>query len=122
MWYCLSMIFSKISIGYLLLRITVQRIHTLIIYGVMAITVLTGIVFFFVTLLQCQPLSFFWNKAQDGYCIDIQVIIALTYLYSACSVICDTTFAFLPLVIIWKLHMNKRTKVALVPIMLMAWV
>ncbi|KAI9159065.1 hypothetical protein HJFPF1_07072 [Paramyrothecium foliicola] len=122
LWYCLSMIASKISIGYFLLRITIRRWDIWAIYGVMAVTVLTGIVFFFVTLFQCNPISFFWNKDQNGSCVNIDVIIALTYLYSACSVICDFTFALLPLVLIYRLNMDKRSKIALVPIVIMACV
>ncbi|KAF4460971.1 integral membrane PTH11 [Fusarium albosuccineum] len=122
MWYCLTMIASKISIGYFLLRITARKLHVWIIYGVMMMTVMTGIVFFFVTLFQCQPISFFWNKDQKGTCVPVDVIIALTYLYSACSVISDFTCAILPMFLVWKLNMGKKTKLALIPIMGMACV
>ncbi|KAL6809507.1 hypothetical protein V8C40DRAFT_259173 [Trichoderma camerunense] len=121
-WYCVTMILTKISIGYFLLRITVERIHTWIIGSVMLVTVVTGIVFFFVTMLQCAPVSYFWDKTGNGSCINIDVIIILTYIYSACSVICDFTFALLPIVLIMQLQMNSRTKIALIPIMLMACV
>ncbi|KAL7958057.1 hypothetical protein V8C34DRAFT_284176 [Trichoderma compactum] len=121
-WYCVTMILTKISIGYFLLRITVERIHTWIIGTVMLVTVVTGIVFFFVTMLQCAPVSYFWDKTQSGSCINIDVIITLTYIYSALSVICDFTFALLPIVLIMQLQMNSRTKIALIPIMLMACV
>jgi hypothetical protein len=121
-WYFLTMIMTKISIGYFLLRITVERIHIWIIYLAMLLSVVTGLVFFFVTMLQCQPVSYFWNKSQDGSCINIEIIIALTYMYSAFSVICDFTFAILPIVLIMQLQMNRRIKIALIPIMLMACV
>ncbi|KAJ4324374.1 hypothetical protein N0V84_003935 [Fusarium piperis] len=122
LWYCITMIASKISIGYFLLRITVRKLDVWIIYGVMATTVCTGIVFFFVTLFQCQPISFFWNKDQKGTCVNVDVIIALTYLYSVCSVISDFTCAILPMFLVWKLNMGKKTKIALIPIMAMACV
>lgn len=121
-WYCLTMIGSKISIGYFLLRITVRRIDIWIITGVMLVTVLTGIVFFFLTIFQCQPVAYFWNKDLDGFCINVEIIIAMTYLYSSFSVICDFTFALLPIALIWKLNMNRSSKWALVPIMTMACV
>lgn len=116
------MITSKISIGYLLLRITVRRIDVLLVYGTMLITVLTGIVFFFVTLLQCRPISYFWDQDQSGECINVEVIIALTYLYSVFSVISDFTCAILPMFLVWQLNMDKRSKIALIPIMAMACV
>ena len=116
------MIASKISIGWFLLRITVRRIDIWIIYCVMLITVLTGIVFFFVTLFQCTPVEFFWDTHLNGHCVPMEVIIALTYLYSAFSVICDFTFALLPLALIWSLNMDRKSKLALIPIMAMACV
>jgi hypothetical protein len=57
--YCLAMILSKISIGVFLLRVAVQKIHRWIIYAAMAVTGFTGAVFFFVTVFQCTPISFF---------------------------------------------------------------
>lgn len=116
------MIASKISIGYFLLRITVRKMDVCIIYGVMMITVCTGLVFFFVTLFQCRPISFFWNKDQNGTCVNVEVIIALTYLYSVFSVISDFTCAILPMFLVWKLNMGRKTKIALIPIMAMACV
>ena len=71
-------------------------------------------------MLQCAPISYFWNKNQDGSCINIEIGIALTYLYNPFSVVCDFTFALLPIALILQLQMNSRTKIALIPIMLMA--
>jgi hypothetical protein len=123
MWYALSMIASKVSISFFLLRITIRRRDIWIIYSAMAVTVITGMVFFFVTLFQCKPISFFWDKRSgNGSCLDMDIIIALTYLYSACSVICDFTFALLPLVLIYHLNMDKKSKIALAPIVVMACV
>ncbi|UKZ74686.1 hypothetical protein TrVFT333_002356 [Trichoderma virens FT-333] len=119
-WYCLTMIATKLSVGYFLLRLMIRPVEKLIVYGVMLVTVLTGILFFFVTMLQCMPLSYFWNKNQSGHCINIEVIIVITYVYSSFSVICDFTFALLPIYIIWGLNMKKVNKVVLIPIMAMA--
>ncbi|KAH7167098.1 hypothetical protein DER46DRAFT_625040 [Fusarium sp. MPI-SDFR-AT-0072] len=120
--YCLTMISSKISIGYLLLRITTRKLDVWILYGVMAITVCTGVVFFFVTLFQCTPISYFWNQDQPGKCVKPEVIMALTYLYSVFSVISDFTCAILPMFLVFKLNMGRKTKLALIPIMAMACV
>lgn len=121
--YCLSMISAKISIGLFLLRVTVRPLHRKIILLVMGLTVLTGIVFFFVTLLQCMPISYFWDKKiEGGKCVNVYVIIGLTYLYSAISAICDFTFGILPIFMVWNLNMSKNAKLMLVPILSMACV
>lgn len=121
-WYCVTMITSKMSIGYFLLRITVQKIHRMIIYVVVFLSVFTGLIFFFVTIFQCNPVTWFWYKHGDGMCVDPKIIAALTYLYSAVSVICDFTFALMPLHMISGLQMRRGTKYALIPILGMACV
>ncbi|KAI4623708.1 uncharacterized protein J4E88_009345 [Alternaria novae-zelandiae] len=121
--YCWAMITSKMSIGLFLLRVTVKKLHKYIIYAAMGLTVLCGLVFFFVTLFQCHPISFFWDKNNPaGTCINVDVIIGLTFLYSAISVISDFTFAILPFFLIWGLNMSVKTRVLLIPILGMACV
>lgn len=122
MAYTSTMFLAKISIGFFLLRVTVERVHIWIIRTAMAITALTGVIFFFVTVLQCSPVSFFWSKAVGGKgtCLDIEVIIGLTYFYSAVSALCDLTFGILPIFMLWNLNMSRRTKIALAPILSMA--
>lgn len=111
------MIFSKISIGIFLLRIIVEKLHLWLIYVALFINVLSGLAFFLVTLLQCHPVSYFWNKNQDGACISVDIIVALTYVYSCFNIICDFTFALLPIVIVQGLNMNKRLKIAIIPLL-----
>ncbi|KAK7747483.1 hypothetical protein SLS53_001738 [Cytospora paraplurivora] len=123
-WYCWTMILSKISIAIFLLRIIVEKIHLWLIYVALFINVLSGLVFFFVTLLQCHPLTYFWeqylpDKVGSGSCISSDIIIALTYLYSSLNIICDFTFALLPIVIVKGLNMNKRLKIAIIPLLSM---
>ncbi|KAH6682206.1 hypothetical protein F5X68DRAFT_242835 [Plectosphaerella plurivora] len=122
LWYCLAMIASKISIGWFLLRVTTSKIHIWIIYIAMASTALSGIVFFFVTMFQCSPIPFFWDKDLPGKCVDIEVIIGLAVLYSVFSVISDFIFAILPGVIVWNLQLHRRTKMLLFPLLAMGCV
>ncbi|KAF6804786.1 integral membrane protein [Colletotrichum sojae] len=122
LFYALSMITSKMSIAYFLLRIATRKIHIWIIYTAMLFTVLAGFVFFLVTLFQCMPVSYFWNKDLDGKCIDVNVVIALAYLYSAFSVISDLTFAILPGFLVWGLQLKRRAKLALIPLLVMGCV
>ncbi|KAI8942457.1 hypothetical protein NX059_000525 [Plenodomus lindquistii] len=121
--YCWAMIASKISIGLFLLRVTVKTVHRYILYGAMSLTVITGLIFFFATLFQCTPIRFFWDRTiPGGSCVNIDVIIALTFFYSAVSVICDFTFAILPFFLIWGLNMSRKSRIMLIPILGMACV
>ncbi|EKG16040.1 hypothetical protein MPH_06734 [Macrophomina phaseolina MS6] len=115
--------FVKVSIGFFLLRLTVHRVHIRIIWTAMMAIAITGIVFTFVTLFQCQPVSYFWTRvtgSTTGQCLDIFVIINLTYFYSAVNALCDFTFGLLPVFLVWNLNMSRRMKIAIAPILSMA--
>ncbi|KAF7596904.1 hypothetical protein BBP40_011949 [Aspergillus hancockii] len=123
--YCFASVGGKISICIFLMRITVKRIHIWILYTIMLLTVLAGVVFMFLMLLQCKPLEYFWTKTAfdpniSGHCLDMKIIIAMTYVYSAFAAICDFTVGILPIFLVRKLHMKKQTKIAVVGILSMA--
>ncbi|KAJ5806988.1 hypothetical protein N7474_010580 [Penicillium riverlandense] len=120
--YCFSSVFCKASVCVFLLRITVRRVHNWILYLVMFFTVATGLLFMFLMLLQCRPLSFFWtrvgpNPPTDGSCITMDGIIAMTYVYSVFAAICDLTAGILPIFLVWNLNMDFNLKVAVVGIL-----
>lgn len=123
--YCFSSIFCKVSICIFLMRITVKRQHIWALYTVMALTVLAGLIFMFLLLLQCKPLSYFWMRTAldpsiEGYCISINIIIVMSYIYSAFAALCDFTVGILPIFIVRKLHMKREAKLAVVGILSMA--
>ncbi|KAJ4301670.1 hypothetical protein N0V90_003763 [Kalmusia sp. IMI 367209] len=121
--YCLSMVAAKISIGIFLLRVTVQPVYRRIIYVVMISTVITGLVFFFISVLQCSPVNFFWEKfTMTGTCVNVNVIIGIAYAYSAVAAVCDFTFGLLPIFLVWNLNMAKSQKIMLIPILSMGCV
>ncbi|KAL4864052.1 hypothetical protein BDV12DRAFT_205952 [Aspergillus spectabilis] len=123
--YCFSSIACKVSVCIFLMRITVKRLHIWILYLVMALTVITGLIFMFIMLLQCKPLEYFWTRtaldpAIQGTCVSIEIVITMTYVYSAFSALCDFTVGILPIFIVRKLHMRRQTKVAVIGILSMA--
>ncbi|KAJ5908120.1 hypothetical protein N7495_000802 [Penicillium taxi] len=123
--YCFASVFCKISVCVFLMRITIKRIHIWILYLAMVFTCIAGLIFMFLMLLQCHPISYFWNRVfQDptipGYCISIDVIITMTYVYSAFSAMCDFTVGILPIFLVKSLHMKKQAKLAIIGILSMA--
>lgn len=83
----------------------------------MTVTVTTGVVFLLVLLLQCHPISHFWEKGQEGHCISWTVIIAMSWLWSIFAGMCDFTVGILPFFLVKGLQMDKRTKIAVVSIL-----
>ncbi|KAH8671503.1 hypothetical protein BX600DRAFT_537877 [Xylariales sp. PMI_506] len=121
-WYSVTMTLSKLSIAIFLLRITVQRIHRYIIVVALVFSVLSGLIFLLITMLQCKPISYFWDQNQDGSCLSTEIIIILVYIYSSFSMVCDFTFALLPVDLLRGLQMKKEVKMSLIPILSMGCV
>lgn len=113
------MMASKISIGIFLLRIVFDRIHKWIIYVAMLISVIAGFTFFFMTLFQCHPISYFWDKDGDGRCIDPNIVVIMAIIYSVFAIITDLTFVILPMFLVWNLNIKQRDKLALIPLLCM---
>lgn len=126
LFYAVTMIVSKMSIGFFLVRVTVRRMHTYIIWAAVAISIVAGLTFFFVVLFQCNPISEYWMRYGrnqvgpvdngSGVCLNVEIIIALAYLYSACSIVADFTLALLPAWIISSLKMDRKSKMLLIPL------
>lgn len=111
------------------MRICIKRVHLWSLYSVMAATVFAGLVFMFLMLFQCKPLAFFWtrmanhpvvNVPGEGSCINMEIIVIMTYIYSVFAAICDFTVGILPIFVVRKLHMKRQTKIAVVGILSMA--
>ncbi|CAJ2506924.1 Uu.00g081100.m01.CDS01 [Anthostomella pinea] len=78
--------------------------------GAMAVGALSAGIFlsnFFSFLLQCTPVSKFWDHEVEGTCIDQNTF----YLASAIiNVLGDVAVLGLPLPVVWKLHTSKSKK------------
>lgn len=96
-----------------LLRLAVERIHSWIIYGVMVLSSAVGIVFLFFTIFQCQAVACFWNRLLTGcQCLNEDTLIGIVYMYSGVATACDFTLGSLPVCMIWRLQMDRQTKLA----------
>jgi hypothetical protein len=122
-WVCAI---AKISIAVALLRLTIAKVHALILWVVIGVTSIVGLVFFFMLTLQCHPVSYFWQRVRVYYpphapvlgsCMSLDSIIAMAWVYSIVATCCDLTLGLLPLFLVWNLQMNSQTKAALAGIL-----
>jgi hypothetical protein len=123
-WFCYifyawAMICTKLSIGFLLLRISFKKIHTWILYCAMLTSVVAGGTFFFVIVFQCWPVYRFWAEHSLDHCVSNGLITGLAYTYSVFSIISDFTFAIIPGFLVWDLQLKRRAKIALIPLITM---
>ncbi|KAF7913690.1 uncharacterized protein EAF01_000096 [Botrytis porri] len=117
--YVITMAITKVSIGVYFLRLANKRYQFWIIYSVMAIAVLVSMAYFIFVLLQCQPISYFWNMFDDGSgsCLSTSTRANVTYAHAAMSALTDWAYGILPITFVWKMKMNPRTKLSVVLIL-----
>ncbi|KAJ5355399.1 uncharacterized protein N7496_012611 [Penicillium cataractarum] len=114
-FYTWASALAKVSIAVALLRLTVKRIHRIIIWGTIGLTLAVSFMFWLVLLLDCHPISYFWDYAdpsKSGSCMSANNLVKVAYVYSCLTIICDLTLGLLPIFLVWKLQMNYRTKIA----------
>ena len=118
-FYVISNMAIKASIGIMLLRLCVSKVHKTIIWVVLAITEIYSAFFFFVFLFQCLPSSYFWTQysSGSGSCMDPAITVAVFYGYSAITCLGDWIFSILPAFLVWDLQMRRREKVSVVLIL-----
>ncbi|PKX93374.1 putative integral membrane protein [Aspergillus novofumigatus IBT 16806] len=100
---------ARISIAMLLLRLTVQRRQSAVMYIVIGLTATVGLAFWLILTLQCHPVREFWQRTGRGHCIDTQYVLGIAYLYSATACLCDFTLGLFPIYLLKDLHMSRRT-------------
>lgn len=111
--YGLSIALSKCAILFLYLRVftTSNRTFTLSVYLVGLIVIATGTANTFVSVFQCSPVAYEWDKSlQGGKCID-----ELTFArYMAIpNVVTGTLMLVMPLPLAWRLNLDISAKIAL---------
>lgn len=102
----------KTSILILYARLFRTQTFKRVCIGVWVFTACWAVAAFTSNILQCTPVSYFWNKAQPGHCIpNALIVIGLTN--GVLSFVGDLVILALPIPMIWALQINFRRKIAL---------
>ncbi|KAL7946742.1 hypothetical protein V8C42DRAFT_364050 [Trichoderma barbatum] len=124
-WYVCELIYVfctcvvKVSVGFFLLRVSIDIKHIWILRLSTASTLIFGTAFFFVGVFQCNPISAYWElyPGVEGYCIPERTIIIMNYVASCLNCIADWTFGILPAFIVWSLRMPLKTRVLVIALL-----
>ncbi|GCB20137.1 hypothetical protein AAWM_03022 [Aspergillus awamori] len=112
LYICASGI-AKVSIALALLRLSVQKYQRMILWTVMGASICISLIFWFLMLLQCHPVSEFWERTGTGKCLSTDILINVAYVYSGICAICDFALGLLPIDLVRQLQINPKTKMAL---------
>ncbi|KAI9049985.1 hypothetical protein LZ554_006130 [Drepanopeziza brunnea f. sp. 'monogermtubi'] len=123
--YVLVATLVKWVVGLLLLRIcSHQRWQRNTIRTLLAIITVFNVFYIFTVIFQCWPIPYYWyiytpskTNPIKGSCNSHPLAIIPTYVCMGLNVVADWTLALLPVSVVWKSSMDRKTKVSVVGIL-----
>ena len=109
--YSTAAVFVRLSILATLLRIVSSPGYKYSIYVAIATIIavaLQGIIFL---LVQCKPISWYWDRSTgSGSCVSSAAIRGNTIATNFTAAVTDVYSAVLPIILLWNVQMNWRSK------------
>ncbi|UQC78929.1 uncharacterized protein CLUP02_04408 [Colletotrichum lupini] len=109
----------KISVGYFLLRVALDRPHIWIIRALMVGTVVFGTTYLFMVAFQCRPVPTYWEDGPRTLekCWPSRVIYIMTIAATVINTSADFVFGALPWFIVRSMNIPVGTKIVVVCIL-----
>lgn len=109
----------KISVCLTLLRVVerARRGITLFLRFLLVFVAVTHLALAMLFFLHCRPLAALWNKEIRGSCLSTHTTVLAGYIGFAIDVVTDLVCAAIPVLVIHRLQMGIRSKVALCVLM-----
>ena len=105
------MMFIKLSIGFFLLRLAVQKRYLYTIYGTMFVVLIWSLALWFWDIFQCSPVPAQWDYTIPNLrCVSAQEVVNAAYSLSVMTIVTDWLFALLPIPMIWHVKMSPQAK------------
>ncbi|KAL1858252.1 hypothetical protein Daus18300_009998 [Diaporthe australafricana] len=116
--YVLNMMFIKLSIGFFLLRLAVQKRYLYTIYGTMFVVLIWSLALWFWDIFQCSPVQAQWDYTIPNLkCVSAQEVVNAAYALSVMTIVTDWLFALLPIPMIWHVKMTSQAKATVVVVL-----
>lgn len=112
------MMFIKLSIGFFLLRLAVQKRYLYTIYGTMFVVLIWSLALWFWDIFQCSPVQAQWDYTIPNLkCVSAQEVVNAAYALSVMTIVTDWLFALLPIPMIWHVKMTSQAKATVVVVL-----
>lgn len=121
--YVVGSTLIKFVAGLLLLRLFAgQRWQRIAIIVLMVLVGLVQTFYLFIAIFQCTPIQFYWFRYTAGTpvagsCLSPILATVPTYISIVLGVISDWFLALLPITLVRKIEMEKKTKISIVGIL-----
>lgn len=113
MTYILDMMLIKMSIGFFLLRLSVETYYNWMIYISLAIVFIWSLVTGFWNLFQCSPVRAQWDfTVPNSKCVNPDQLVAAAYAFSVMTILSDWFYVSAdPIVLKRALRLTLRLRV-----------
>ncbi|KAK8016219.1 hypothetical protein PG993_014408 [Apiospora rasikravindrae] len=120
-FYCVTIIPIKLSIGYMLVRIAQNRkMYIWAQYGIMAMFTIMNLIAALYIIFQCMPVSAAWDSklmAEGTHCRDPAILADIYYATTAVNIFTDWATALMPIPLLWNVKLNRNAKVSVAAIL-----
>ncbi|KAK8008778.1 hypothetical protein PG991_011329 [Apiospora marii] len=120
-FYCVTIIPIKLSIGYMLVRIAQNRkVYIYAQYGIMAMFTVMNLIAALYIIFQCNPVSAAWDSelmAEGTHCQDPAILADIYYATTAVNIFTDWATALMPIPLLWNVKLNRNAKVSVAAIL-----
>ncbi|KAF2756963.1 hypothetical protein EJ05DRAFT_501502 [Pseudovirgaria hyperparasitica] len=111
-FYILTTIFLKVSIGLFFLRVLLRPWQRWAFYVALSFATAAGTTYAFLATFQCGlPTKLFQNIIHDK-CLPRSVNLGFSYMYSITNIIADLTFVLIPIWMLRNSQMGRRAKIS----------
>ncbi|KAI0129103.1 hypothetical protein BJ170DRAFT_594920 [Xylariales sp. AK1849] len=115
-FYCVTIVPIKLSIGFMLVRIAENRkVFIYIQYVIMAMFTLMNLIAAFYIIFQCNPVSAAWDltrMADPNYCRPAYILEDIYYATTAVNIFTDWATAVMPIPLLWNVRLNMNAKLS----------
>lgn len=88
--YVIDMMFIKLSIGFFLLRLSVQKVYRYILMASLVVITIWSTVIFLWDIFQCKPIEKQWDYRIDhGHCVSAAEVVSAAYAISVMTILSD---------------------------------
>ncbi|KAL8760598.1 MAG: hypothetical protein Q9184_003230 [Pyrenodesmia sp. 2 TL-2023] len=108
-----TLMFNKLSICFLLIRIPVENKFIRPIQGAIVFLVVTNIILTLLWIFQCNPIAGSWNKNTPATCFTDAQLQRIIISQAIISIISDFVLALFPIVLLWNVQIAMRVKAGL---------
>ncbi|CEI63206.1 hypothetical protein FVEN_g253 [Fusarium venenatum] len=110
LYFCLQT-FLKLSMIFFFLRIFPTKGVRKSLWSTVIFTAIFGLVYIFITIFQCRPISYFWTKwdhEHEGTCLDVNAVV---WSSASINIALDIWILTIPLSQLKKMNLDWRKKI-----------